>query len=82
MDDRSGSASLKLRDRLEEGITKELEEVYLNGHRTERLPGNLNLSFAYVEGEALSHGCERNCVILWIGLYLSYTRAVLCLDER
>src|SRR5205807_3256799 len=36
-----------------EGITSQLEEVYLNGHPTERLPGNLNLSFAYVEGEAL-----------------------------
>ncbi|GJL51132.1 IscS subfamily cysteine desulfurase [Candidatus Nitrospira salsa] len=49
---------IKLRDRLEEGITKELEEVYLNGHRTERLPGNLNLSFAYVEGEALLMGVK------------------------
>ena len=28
-------------------------EIRLNGHPTERLPGNLNLSFAYVEGEAL-----------------------------
>jgi cysteine desulfurase len=31
----------------------QLDEVFLNGHPTERLPGNLNLSFAYVEGEAL-----------------------------
>ena len=30
--------------------------MYLNGHPTERLPGNLNLSFAYVEGEALMMG--------------------------
>src|SRR5262249_14370005 len=30
-----------------------LDEVSLNGHPTARLPGNLNLSFAYVEGEAL-----------------------------
>ncbi len=49
---------IKLRDRLEEGITKELEEVYLNGHREKRLPGNLNLSFAYVEGEALLMGVK------------------------
>ena len=31
----------------------ELDEVYINGHPTERLPGNLNMSFAYVEGESL-----------------------------
>ena len=48
----------KLRDRLQEGITSALEEVYLNGHPTERLPGNLNLSFAYVEGEALLMGVK------------------------
>lgn len=47
-----------LRDRLQEGITDVLEEVYLNGHPTERLPGNLNLSFAYVEGEALLMGVK------------------------
>ena len=41
----------KLRDRLQEGIMGAMEEVYLNGHPTERLPGNLNISFAYVEGE-------------------------------
>jgi len=42
-----------MRDRLREGITSQLEEVYLNGHPKERLPNNLNLSFAYVEGESL-----------------------------
>jgi cysteine desulfurase len=42
-----------LRDRLREGIEAELEGVSVNGHPTERLPGNLNLSFAWVEGEAL-----------------------------
>ena len=47
-----------LRDRLNEGITGALEEVYLNGHPTERLPGNLNISFAYVEGEALLMGVK------------------------
>ena len=35
-----------------------LEEVSLNGHPTERLPGNLNLSFAYVEGEGLMMGMK------------------------
>jgi cysteine desulfurase len=42
-----------LRERLSQGIASQLEAVSLNGHPTERLPGNLNLSFAWVEGEAL-----------------------------
>jgi cysteine desulfurase len=48
----------KLRDRLQEGIMGTMEEVYLNGHPTERLDGNLNISFAYVEGEALLMGVK------------------------
>ncbi|MDT7042168.1 IscS subfamily cysteine desulfurase [Candidatus Nitronereus thalassa] len=47
-----------LRDRLQDGIMSAMEEVYLNGHPTERLPGNLNISFAYVEGEALLMGVK------------------------
>ena len=43
----------RLRDRLRDGIMGRLEEVHLNGHPTQRLPGNLNLSFGFVEGEAL-----------------------------
>lgn len=42
-----------LRDRLYEGITGALDEVVLNGHAEKRLPGNLNLSFSFVEGEGL-----------------------------
>jgi cysteine desulfurase len=42
-----------LRDRLHAAITGELEGVSLNGHPAERLPNNLNLSFAGVKGEAL-----------------------------
>ncbi|MDP6544245.1 MAG: IscS subfamily cysteine desulfurase [Phycisphaerae bacterium] len=42
-----------LRDRLHDGIAESLDFVTLNGHRTERLAGTANLSFAYVEGEAL-----------------------------
>jgi cysteine desulfurase len=48
----------KMRDRLQEGILGVMDEVYLNGHPTERLPGNLNISFAYVEGEALLMGVK------------------------
>lgn len=49
---------LQLRERLREGIMSRLEETYINGHPTERLPGNINLSFAYVEGEALMMGIK------------------------
>jgi len=48
----------KMRDRLQAGILGALEEVYLNGHPTLRLPHNLNLSFAYVEGESLLMGVK------------------------
>ena len=48
--------TLDLRSKLQAGIFERLEEVYLNGHPTERLPGNLNVSFAYVEGESLLMG--------------------------
>jgi cysteine desulfurase len=46
----------QLRNKLQAGIFERLDEVFLNGHPTERLPGNLNLSFAYVEGESLLMG--------------------------
>jgi len=42
-----------LRDRLHGAITRELDSVFLNGHPEKRLPGNLNLSFSFVEGEGL-----------------------------
>ncbi len=45
-----------LRDRLYEGLRRNLEEIFVNGSMTHRLPGNLNLSFAYVEGESLLMG--------------------------
>ena len=44
---------IRLRERLRRGIMEGLSDTFLNGHPTERLPGNLNLSFGYVEGEAL-----------------------------
>ncbi|MCP9439857.1 MAG: IscS subfamily cysteine desulfurase [Nitrospira sp.] len=47
-----------MRDRLQSAIMSTLEETYLNGHPTERLPGNLNISFAYVEGESLLMGMK------------------------
>jgi cysteine desulfurase len=47
-----------MRERLYAAITKGLDEVYLNGHPTQRLPHNLNISFAYVEGEAMLMGLK------------------------
>jgi len=44
---------LALRERLRSGIHQKLSDVYLNGSLSHRLPGNLNMSFAFVEGESL-----------------------------
>jgi cysteine desulfurase len=45
-----------LRDRLKQQILSNLDEVYVNGSMEHRVPGNLNISFAYVEGESLLMG--------------------------
>jgi len=42
-----------LRERLRAALFLRLDHIHLNGHPTERLPGNLNVSFDFVEGEAL-----------------------------
>ena len=42
-----------MRDRLIDGILSTIPETRLNGHRTQRLPGNVNVSVRYIEGEAL-----------------------------
>jgi cysteine desulfurase len=47
---------IELRSQLQAGLFERLDEIYVNGHPTERLPGNLNVSFAYVEGESLLMG--------------------------
>jgi cysteine desulfurase len=46
----------KLRDRLNERLHRGLDEIYVNGSMEHRLPHNLNISFAYVEGESLLMG--------------------------
>ena len=43
----------RLRDRLIDGILTTIPDVRLNGHRTERLPNNVNVSIRYIEGEAM-----------------------------
>jgi cysteine desulfurase len=45
-----------LRNRLKDRIMGKLDEVYVNGTMEHHLPGNLNISFAYVEGESLLMG--------------------------
>ena len=47
-----------LRDRMYNRLMQRLPEVFLNGDLEQRLPGNLNLSFAYVEGEGLMMGIK------------------------
>jgi cysteine desulfurase len=45
-----------LRDKLKDKLQAELDETYINGTMEHRLPNNLNISFAYVEGESLLMG--------------------------
>ncbi|HEX7787409.1 MAG TPA: IscS subfamily cysteine desulfurase [Methylomirabilota bacterium] len=52
-----------LRDRLQEQILSKVDEAYVNGHPTRRLPHNLNISFAYVEGESVLMGLNREAAL-------------------
>jgi cysteine desulfurase len=45
-----------MRDRLKDRLFAKLDELYINGSMEHRLPHNLNVSFAYVEGESLLMG--------------------------
>jgi cysteine desulfurase len=45
-----------LRDRLKKKLEENLDEIHINGSMEHRLPGNLNMSFVYVEGESLLMG--------------------------
>jgi cysteine desulfurase len=45
-----------LRDRLKDAVTSRLEDVHINGSMAHRLPNNINMSFAHVEGESLMMG--------------------------
>jgi cysteine desulfurase len=44
---------LALRERLRQGIQARVSDTFINGSMEHRLPGNLNISFAYIEGEAM-----------------------------
>jgi cysteine desulfurase len=47
-----------LRDKLIKGVLDKIDYSFLNGHPTERLPGNANLRFSYIEGESLILGLD------------------------
>ncbi len=53
---------VNLRQRLFDRLSSELDYIFLNGHPTQRLPNNLNLSFGYVEGESLMMGVSELAV--------------------
>jgi cysteine desulfurase len=52
----------KLRDKLEKGLLQ-LEGVYVNGHKAQRLPNVTNLAFKYVDGNALMLGFNKNIAV-------------------
>lgn len=51
--ERTSARMTRMRDRLIEGIEATIPEVKLNGHRTKRLPNNVNFSIKYIEGESI-----------------------------
>jgi len=53
----------RLRDRLQDMILSNVDEAYLNGHPERRLPHNLNISFAYVEGESVLMGLNKESAL-------------------
>tara|TARA_B100000989_G_C19477310_1_gene443513 strand:+ start:86 stop:1306 length:1221 start_codon:yes stop_codon:yes gene_type:complete len=56
--DKENSRLITLKNRFYDGITSKCKDVYLNGSSEFRIPGNLNISFAYVEGESLMMGIK------------------------
>jgi cysteine desulfurase len=53
----------RLRDRLQDAILSNVDEAFLNGHPDRRLPHNLNISFAYVEGESVLMGVNKETAL-------------------
>src|SRR6058998_607828 len=53
----------KLRDHLQDSILGSVDEAYLNGDPERRLPHNLNISFAYVEGESVLMGLNKETAL-------------------
>ena len=57
-----GERLMALRERLKAGIFERIDDVHLNGDAVKRLPGNLNTSFAYIDGESLMMGLKEIAV--------------------
>src|SRR5262245_5081067 len=58
-----GARLAGLRDKLQDRILSSVDETYLNGHPEKRLPHNLNISFAYVEGESVLMGLNKEVAL-------------------
>jgi cysteine desulfurase len=81
-----GERLSRLRERFIVGVGQALEHTHLNGHPTQRLPHNVNLSFAGVEGEALIMGmpevaCSSGSACTSTTLEPSYVLKAMGLDE-
>jgi len=61
--ERESKQLLHLREKLRTELEKQLDEVYVNGSLERRLPGNLNMSFAFVEGAALLEGISEEIAV-------------------
>lgn len=62
-----GAAEMKLRDYLIDRIEREIPYCRLNGHRTKRLPGNVNFSFRFIQGESLVLMLDRKGICISSG---------------
>jgi cysteine desulfurase len=81
-----GERLTQLRERFVAGVTQGLDHTYLNGHPTRRLPANVNLSFAGVDGEALIMGmtevaCSSGSACTSTTLEPSYVLKAMGLDD-
>jgi cysteine desulfurase len=81
-----GERLTRLRERFIAGVMQELDHTYLNGHPTQRLPNNINLSFAGVDGEALIMGmtevaCSSGAACTSTTLEPSYVLKAMGLDD-
>lgn len=56
--DRESKRLTSLRDKLIQGLFERIPEIHLNGHPVQRLPNNVNVSIAFVEGESMGIGLD------------------------
>lgn len=68
-----GRNLVRLRDLLIQGLLDRIDRIYLNGHTTERLPNNVNVSVEFVEGEALALNLDLEGVAVSTGSACSST---------